>query len=468
MSEKQSRDKDNFKTRPNFDHSYSGNIKRLERHTLLPINILAFLRAAALTTLGLALPNYFIFDLNQTAFIAGLSSFMYCVPYAFLPFILSKWTDKIGRKNGVILSIIGLNLIFPILLFRVNVIGGLLVRFGEGIATSLFWPVIQAIISDLKQLNLKNEDDSGDNENYIDKKIGKYNFSWNLGGILGFLVGTIVVFTSQNNYVLFFVNEFYTILLIPAVILLKEPHELAHIGPSSLDTLVEPVDPVNPLNLSATNSLSMQTNLSDSSQKYGSEELLEGINNNTKNGKIMLAALPLIIPFLIIILQSTVISGISLLISKKFAILSIASFYTYLLSFFRFSTSTVFTIFIPKFDKNKLRTYLLMFGLLHSLIAFILGISANLIIYAFFTSLLGMTNIFLYNSAFQIMIDKNSVNNTAKFTGIFEAIIGLGFGISPLIIGYLADIDVNMPFNILFVWGTILTLMIFILYRKKD
>ncbi|MHA1898943.1 MAG: MFS transporter, partial [Promethearchaeota archaeon] len=214
MSEKQSRDKDNFKTRPNFDHSYSGNIKRLERHTLLPINILAFLRAAALTTLGLALPNYFIFDLNQTAFIAGLSSFMYCVPYAFLPFILSKWTDKIGRKNGVILSIIGLNLIFPILLFRVNVIGGLLVRFGEGIATSLFWPVIQAIISDLKQLNLKNEDDSGDNENYIDKKIGKYNFSWNLGGILGFLVGTIVVFTSQNNYVLFFVNEFYTILLI--------------------------------------------------------------------------------------------------------------------------------------------------------------------------------------------------------------------------------------------------------------
>ena len=66
----------------------------------------------------------------------------------------------------------------------------------------------------------------------------------------------------------------------------------------------------------------------------------------------------------------------------------------------------------------------------------------------------------------KIMLDYGTVKNTSKYSTINEVIIGMGFGITPIIAGYVAEIDIYSMFSFIVLLGIVI-FFYFIFVSKK-
>lgn len=442
-----------MRTKATVGNSYENFPTKMQRNFfIIPILILSFFRAGSLTLLSLGLPNYFIFDLKESSALAGFTLAIYCIPYAILPYFFGKLSDKIGRKNILIISVIGTNLSYVIYLIKFSPLEAFISRFFEGIFTSMFWPILQALISDFKHM-----------ERQPEKLIGTYNISWNVGGIVGFILGAIAVFIIGNNNISFYLAWMFGILLIPTVFFLKLYSQKIPISTSQSDNENILAIPPEIITSGTTYMSKIKIRKSKKNKRNGKKT---GIMNKERNQEILLHNYPLLIPFLMLILHSFILGSISVIVSTKFEILGIASYTTYILSSFRTLFAVIFSKFAAKNRNKNIARYVLIIGLIYSLPAFLGAFFIRFPFFIIMFVLLGFTSISMYTIALKIMLEKNAAKKTGKYTGFAEGITGIGYGVGPLLMGWISDYSTNLSFILLGSYGVILAVILLITINR--
>ncbi len=64
------------------------------------------------------------------------------------------------------------------------------------------------------------------------------------------------------------------------------------------------------------------------------------------------------------------------------------------------------------------------------------------------------------------MLEYGTAKNTAKYSTINEIIIGMGFGITPIITGYVAEINIYAIFMFIVIFGFFI--LIFLIYLSRN
>jgi MFS family permease len=72
----------------------------------------------------------------------------------------------------------------------------------------------------------------------------------------------------------------------------------------------------------------------------------------------------------------------------------------------------------------------------------------------------------IHGTALKIMLEYGTAKNTAKYSTINEILIGMGFGITPIIAGYVVEINIYAIFTFIAIFG--LVILIFLIYLSRN
>jgi MFS family permease len=162
-----------------------------EKWRFWPVICIALLYPINNSLIALAIPLYFFRQGVDVRFI-GLIAAGAAMTYSFSPLLFKNIADKLGRKFCVIIALLGTSLAQLVFYFTLNPMIFLISRMSEGLITGLFWPNLQASISD----NAFQDHD---------RKLSRFNFGWNSGVLLGFLMGALVLFVIDDLKIIFFI-----------------------------------------------------------------------------------------------------------------------------------------------------------------------------------------------------------------------------------------------------------------------
>lgn len=382
-----------------------------ESYRIFPIIFISFLRVAVSFTLELAIPLYFV-NVNLNPTIIGVITSGTSMIYLFSPILLKNVPKKIGIKNSLLISVSGSLIIQIIFQFSLApwLVYGLLMA--EGFLIGLFWPVLITSLSILSK-----RDKVCANESEQDKLTNRYNVAWNSGAIFSYLIGTILLFIFDLVELVFILTLIYSIFLLVFTILFQDPEE-----------------------------------------KDGKKEqmITNELKENCKREKV---TFPLFLPLYVIAFYGFLIGSLILLYPIKAQVLNFAVFTTYLLNLLRMTAQT---IAISRLSTLSLKTLKKMFyfSLPAMLIIFLsLDLFDNIFIFSVLFISFGFFGSILYIFSFKLIVYKNIVEDSSKYSSYFETSSGIGFFLSPVIGGFLAEINLSFAFY----FTTILTLIVIII-----
>ena len=104
-------------------------------------------------------------------------------------------STRINRKRSVILGIVGVAFAQMIFYFTLEPIPFLIARLIEGFMAGFIWANLQSSISD----NIEHDHS---------KYMARYNFTWNLGIISGYLSGTLILYFIEDLRIVFYSAPF--------------------------------------------------------------------------------------------------------------------------------------------------------------------------------------------------------------------------------------------------------------------
>ena len=102
----------------------------------------------------------------------------------------------------------------------------------------------------------------------------------------------------------------------------------------------------------------------------------------------------------------------------------------------------------------------------------IVCISTTIVIFGnilYISIIIAVSGLFLgliHGLAMKIMLEYSTVENTTKYSTINEILIGIGFGITPMITGYVFEINIYAAFVFVAIFG--LFVLILLLYFSRD
>lgn len=393
--------------------------KSLLDYRAWPVFMLAFVRLFYVSIFDRALSNYlyFVIDINESTL--GFISSVGAIAYIFAPIIGQIITRKIGTRNALIIAslitpiLTGLQIIYFEPLFLITC------RISLGLSLGIFWP---------NCFNLLSKWQSVSSVEKSDKNFRNFNFSWNLGFIFGLLIGFVWAFTL-NDYFAMIISWSFTFLLIPISFFIKEdPHSNQGTTPQ----------PENALSDEATN------------------------NNTHSNSNTKLMIFPIIFSWISIailtISKSIFIFGYPVFL-KNF---EFPSYWTYLvqcgLQFMQILGLTL--INSVNLYKRKLISLISTVSLIF--ISVTIVIFGNLLYISIILAVSGLFLGLIHGLAMKIMLEYGSVENTTKYSTINEILVGMGFGITPIIAGYVFEVNIYAAFVFVAIFGLFaLTLLIY-------
>jgi len=163
----------------------------------------AFLYPLDNAMVGLAIPIFF-YRKGVSVGIIGILAASQTFTYCFSPILLNKISDRINRRKSVILGVVGVCCAQVIYFFSLEPIPFMISKIIEGFMAGFIWANLQSSISD----NIAHDHN---------KYMARYNFSWNLGTLSGFLLGAVVLF---YGYTLEFIFYLAPVIMILSVIII--------------------------------------------------------------------------------------------------------------------------------------------------------------------------------------------------------------------------------------------------------
>jgi MFS family permease len=384
-----------------------------------PIFLIAFIRLFYVSIFERAFANYLYFAVQVNTSTLGNITSAGSIAYIFAPLIGQQITKKIGIRNALILSSIGTPILTGAQLIFFDPWYLISCRVTLGLILGLFWP---------NCFNLLNKWQMVSTAERSKKNLNFFNISWNFGFIGGLLTGYLWAFI-WDDFIAMIISFSISFLLIPVSFFLKVP-EIKEKTEIPLDQVVEKLPPV-----SVDHDLRIKT---------------------------MMMAFPIIFSWLALVMLS--VSKSTILFSYPIFIKAFdpnLSDLTYLIQAGIQLGQVSGLVWINSIKPFKRKISLILGVSMISLMAFSIFIIREILFITIITLSSGLFFGLIHGVALKIMLDYGTAKNTTKYSMINEIVIGIGFGLTPILAGYFAEVDMYMIFMfILFLGMAILVYLI--------
>jgi len=391
-----------------------------------PIFMLAFIRLFYVSIFERALFNYLYFTIRIRESTLGFISSAGALTYIISPVLGQMLTKKIGMRNALILNSIltpllsGAQILYSAPWFLI------ICRIGIGLTMGLFWPNCLYLLSKWQRVSTAKKSK---------KNFALFNFSWNSGFILGLLVGFIWAF-SWSDYLTMIIAWILSFLLIPvSFFITKEPK-----SPTSEKKLIyQTEDPLSHLDIE--------------------EDLL--VNSNTP-----MIVFPILFSWLGI--MHLAISKSIFMFGYPFILKAFdrPSYLTYLVQAgIQFTQLIGLTLINSmKVYTRKIASVLSILGL--SIMAVTIVLVQNIFYISIMIACVGILLGFIHGTSMKIMLEYGTAKDSTKYSIRNEILIGIGFGVTPIIAGYVAE--VNVYYNYMYVIIVGFCIFISLLYISRN
>jgi len=391
-----------------------------------PLFWLAFIRLIYVSIFERALSNYLLFDVKISINTLGIITSAGALAYIFAPILGQVITSKIGIRNALILS----SIITPILtgaqVIYLEPWFLIICRISLGLSLGLFWPNCMTRLSKWQKISSIER---------AKRNFRNFNFSWNFGFIFGLIIGYFWAF-FWSEYIIMIISWFLSFLLIPISFAMKKDTK-TRISAEKLEIHLEnPVYEEDFIKFSKTNSNSPMI-------VYPILFSWIGIIFLTISKSIFLFTYPIFLTINSLPSQSTYLVQGGIQLAQLIGLTWIS---------------------VMKIQKRKIAVVI---GLIT-----IIGISYSIFIvgYIWYIALIfafaGLFFGLIHGTSMKIMLDYGTAENTAKYSIINEIIVGIGFGVTPIITGYVVEVNIYLVFVFIIICGLAFLVTLVYLFRK--
>ncbi len=391
-----------------------------------PIFMLAFIRLFYVSIFERALSNYLYFTIGIRESTLGFISSAGALSYIVAPVLGQMLTKKIGLRNALILN----SLLTPVLSGAQILYSApwflIICRVGLGLSMGLFWPNCLYLLSKWQRISTVKKSK---------KNFALFNFSWNSGFILGLLVGFISAF-SWNDFFTMIISWVLSFLLIPVSFFVAKESKL----PDSKEKLIyQTEDPISHLDIE--------------------EDLI--VNSHTP-----MIVFPILFSWLgimhLAISKSLLAFGYPILL-KAFDSPSYLTYLvqgglqlTQLISLTLVNSMRVFT--------RKIASILSILGL--SILAITIILVENIFYISILIACSGLLLGFIHGTSMKIMLEYGTAKDSTRYSIINEILVGIAFGFTPIIAGFVAE--VNLYYNYLYIIIVGFCMFLALLYISRN
>ncbi|MFX1553608.1 MAG: MFS transporter [Promethearchaeota archaeon] len=394
-----------------------------------PVFLLAFIRLFYVSIFERALSNYLYYDIgineSTLGFISSAGALIYIVAPIFGQFLTNKF---LGTRNALILTSVltplltGLQILYPEAWFLI------ICRILLGLTLGLYWP---------NSLNLLSKWQKISSIEKSKKNFALFNLSWNSGFISGLIVGFLWAF-SWSDFLAMILSWSISFLLIPVSFFIKEEKK-----PEISKELViyQSEDPLSHLDIE--------------------EDLV--VNGNTP-----MIVYPVLFSWISIIFlaisKSIFIFGypilVKALLSEEF------SYLTYLVQCGVQFMQLVGLIWINSMKIYSRKIASLISIITVSLIALTIVLVGDIWYISIISAISGLLLGLIHGVGMKIMLEYGTAENSSKYSTINEILIGIGFGLTPIIAGYVIEVYLYGIHWFLTILGPIILILLLFLSRN--
>ena len=380
-----------------------------------PIFWLAFVRLIYVSIFERALSNYLYFFLDISESTLGIISSAGAIAYIFAP-ILGQWiTSRIGIRKALILScmitpfLTGAQIIYFEPWFLI------LCRVFLGLAIGLYWPNCMNLLSKWQKISSSEK---------AKRNFRNFNFSWNSGFIIGLLIGYIWSF-SWNDYSAMIFSWSLSFLLIPISFFINKDSK-THDPKEQLEIHLE-----NPI--------------------Y--EEDFKMFSKTSSNSNSSMIIYPILFSWIGIIFLSTTKSIMQFTYPVFLKGVTSETQSTYLVQGGMQLAQLIGLTWINVMNIYKRKNSVLISLISVVIISFTIFYISSIWYIAIIFAITGLFFGFIHGTSMKIMLDYGTAKNTARYSTLNEIIIGIGFGITPIISGYVVEINIYVVFVFIIIGG---------------
>ncbi len=411
---------------PSFHAGEVDKCDNLFSYRVWPIFMLSFCRLFFLSIFERAFQNYIYFNQDVSESMLGIISSAPAIAYIFGPILGHLITKKLGIRNSIIISAIGTPFLIGAQMIYFEPIYLIFIRVINGLLLGIFWPNCYNLLSRWQSVS----SDAKSNKNFR-----HFNFSWNLGFISGLLVGYFLAFAQDEYFAMTF--AFVISFSLPFFSLfLKKESELNHVDRNFKNN---------------NNGLKLNSNVVPQDQQ----------NSNNK-----MIAYPILFSWIILLIYAASKSvfrfGYPVFLKNSGS----PSYHSYLIQLsmqigqlggLTWSNSM-------KIYSRKISVYVSLIMIILSSIAIVLV--QDIIFISIISASIGLFIGLIQGTSLKIMIDYGAAKNTKKYSTINEVLKGIGFGLTPIAAGFIAEINIYGVFVFLIILGV--SVLIPLLYLSRN
>ncbi len=399
-----------------------------QSYRVWPVFMLSFVRLFYVSIFERALQNYLYFVMDVHESTLGFISSAGAVSYIFAPVLGQVITSKLGIRNSLILSSIltpiltGAQILIPELWFLI------LCRVLLGLSLGIFWPNCMNILSKWQQISSVERSK---------KNFKNFNFSWNVGFISGLLVGFVWAFT-WSDYFAMVISWLLSFLLIPISFFIKKESS----DPISIEiTKFQTEDPISHLDIK--------------------QDML--INSHTP-----MIIYPILFSWIGIMFlatsKSVFIFGYPILL-KAFGS---PSYLSYLVQCGLQSMQLVGLTWINSMNIYNRKIASLIGLITVPIVAFSFVLLGNIWYISIITAFVGLFLGLIHGTCMKIMLEYGTAENSTKYSTINEVLVGIGFGLTPIIAGYAVEIYLYSIHVFIMIFGLIVLALLTYISRNVN
>jgi MFS family permease len=379
-----------------------------------PIFWLAFMRLFYVSIFERALFNYLLWDVKISETTLGFISSAGAIAYIFAPVLGQLITSKIGIRNALIFTSIitplltGLQIVFFEPWFLI------ICRVFLGLVMGLYWPNCMNLLSRWQKISTREK---------AKRNFRNFNFSWNFGFIFGLSFGYVWAFLL-NDYISLILSWSLSFILIPISFFINKD-SVIQIPKEEIEIHLE--HPV----------------------------IEEDFKMLTKtNSKPSMMSFPILFSWIGIIFLATSKSIFQFTYPFFLIENSLESHSTYLVQGgIQLAQLTGLTLInVMNVYKRKISAITSIFALV--VITFSIFSIGSIWYIGIIFSVSGLFLGFIHGTSMKIMLDYGATKNTGRYSMINEIVIGIGFGVTPIVAGYVVAVNLYYIFVFILVSGS--------------
>ena len=393
-----------------------------------PVFMLSFVRLFYVSIFERALQNYLYFVVDIRESTLGFISSAGAVAYIFAPLLGQVITSKLGIRNSLILSSILTPILTGAQILILELWFLILCRILLGLSLGIFWPNCMNLLSKWQQVSSVERSK---------KNFKNFNFSWNVGFISGLLVGFVWAF-SWSDYFAMVISWLLSFLLIPiSFFIKKESSEPILIEITKFQT----EDPISHVDIK--------------------QDML--INSHTP-----MIIYPILFSWVGIMFlatsKSVFIFGYPILL-KAFGSPSSLS---YLVQCGLQSMQLVGLTWINSMNIYNRKIASLMSLITVPIVAFSFVLLGNIWYISILTAFVGLFLGLIHGTCMKIMLEYGTAENSTKYSTINEVLVGIGFGLTPIIAGYAVEIYLYSIHVFIMIFGLVVLALLTYISRNVN